>query len=78
MKTTLNLDDQLLTNAKKKAKQDGITLTRFVEDALKAKLGPALQRASSFKFKPVVIEGSKPPNVDIYNRDARYDIIDNR
>ena len=78
MKTTLNLNDRLLTKAKIKAKQDGITLTRFVEEALNAKLVPPFQHRSKFKFKPVVIEGSKPPNVDISNRDALYDIIDNR
>lgn len=77
MKTTLNLDDQLLRNAKKRASQDGVTLTRFVEDALKAKLIPAFQRGKKFKFRPILVEGNRAPNVDISNRDALYDIIDN-
>lgn len=77
MKTTLNLDDQVLEKAKQKARQDGVTLTRFVEEALRAKIVPAFRRGSKFKFRPVVIKGTKPPNVDISNRDALYDIIDN-
>ena len=77
MKTTLNLDDQILRNAKKKAAQNGVTLTSFVEDALKAKLLPAYQRGSKFQFKPTVVKGTRAPNVDISNRDALYDIIDN-
>ena len=77
MKTTLNLDDQVLRNAKKRAMQDGVTLTRFVEDALKAKLLPVSQRRPKFKLQPVVVEGTRAPNVDISNRDALYDIIDN-
>ena len=36
MKTTLNLNDQVLRSAKGRAARDGITLTRFVEDALRA------------------------------------------
>jgi len=77
MKTTLNLDDQVLMNAKKRASQDGVTLTRFVEDALKAKLLPAYRRGLKFKLKPTVVEGTRSPNVDISNRDALYNVIDN-
>ncbi len=38
MKTTLNLNDLLLTRAKRHAAWGGVTLTRFVEDALRARL----------------------------------------
>ncbi len=38
LKTTLNLDDQVLKNAKERAARDGITLTAFVDQALKASL----------------------------------------
>ena len=34
MKTTLSLNDQVLQQAKGRAPQDGVTLTKFVEDAL--------------------------------------------
>ena len=30
------------------------------------------------KFHPVVVEGTREPNVDISNRDALYAILDNR
>ena len=76
MKTTLNLDDQVLKNAKEEAARTGITLTAFVEQALKARL---LQESESvsYSFRPKVIKGSKPPNVDISERDALYEVIDN-
>ena len=76
MKTTLNIADQLLENAKKRAARDGITLTRLVEDALKAKL---LEDKSlvTYQFEPTIVTGSKPPNVDISERDALYEVIDN-
>ena len=38
MKTTLNLNDHILRRAKRRAARDGVTLTRFVEDALRARL----------------------------------------
>lgn len=76
MKTTLNLDDQILKNAKEKAARDGITLTAFVEQALKSQL---LQKAKGvrYDFKPKVITGTRAPNVDISERDALYEVIDN-
>ncbi|HJN49600.1 MAG: DUF6364 family protein [Pseudomonadales bacterium] len=77
MKTTLNLDDQVLTNAKKRASQDGVTLTRFVEEALKAKLLPVYHQGPKFTLKPTVVEGTRSPNVDISNREALYSVIDN-
>ncbi len=40
MKTTLNLDDDLLRRAKSSALAAGKTLTAFVEDALRAQLTP--------------------------------------
>ena len=76
MKTTLNINDQVLKNAKKQAARDGITLTALVEDALKAKLLHARQKVK-YRFKPNVVTGRKPPNVDISERDALYEVIDN-
>lgn len=77
MKTTLNLDDQLLRKAKQCAAREGITLTAFVDDALRAKL--LLEKPKHrYRFKPNVVTGSGPPNVDISDRDALYEVIDNQ
>ena len=76
MKTTLNLDDQVLRNAKEKAARDGITLTAFVEEALRARLLQDSEKVT-YRFQPRVVRGSKPPNVDISERDALYEVIDN-
>ena len=42
MQTTLNLNDQILRQAKERAAWDDVTLTRFVEDALCARLARLL------------------------------------
>lgn len=75
MKTTLNLHDQILRRAKSRAARDGVTLTRFVEDALRASLiDPEPRDAFKLELKPV--RGHAPPNVDISDRDALYDVLD--
>ncbi len=76
MKTTLNLDDQVLRHAKERAARDGVTLTRFVENALRAKLMAVPRKGPGFKLRINAVKGKRPPNVDISDRDALYDVID--
>ena len=76
MKTTLNLNDQVLRQAKRRAARDGITLTRFVEDALRARLAETGSRRPRFRLRLETVTGDAPPNVDIADRDALYDVID--
>ena len=76
MKTTLNLHDQILRQAKGQAAQDGVTLTKFVEDALREKLMAERHRRPAFKLRIRTVRGQRPPRVDISDRDALYDVID--
>lgn len=76
MKTTLNLNDQVLRHAKERAARDGITLTRFVENAMRAKLMATQRNGPTFKLKISTVKGKRPPNVDISDRDALYDVLD--
>ena len=76
MKTTLNLNDQVLRQAKGQAARDGITLTIFVETALRAQLAVADECKKPFRMRLKSVKGDRPPNVDISGRDALYDVID--
>lgn len=76
MKTTLNLNDEVLRRCKQSAARNGVTLTRFVEDALRAKLAP--QPNQRFRLRLLTVQGTRAPNVDITDRDALYDVIDRR
>ena len=58
------------------AARDGITLTRFVEDALRARLMDVGSRKPAFRLRLETVTGDGPPNVDISDRDALYDVID--
>ncbi len=76
MKTTINLNDQLLRKAKQRASRRGITLTRFIEDALRAKLMDGDHNRRAFKLRLKTVRGHAPPNVDISDREALYDVLD--
>ena len=75
MKITLNLDDEILRRANTRAADEGISLTRFVEDALRSKLMDG-ERKEPFKLDLVTVQGHAPPNVDVSNRDALYEVLD--
>ena len=75
MKTTLNLHDEVLRRSKESAARSGITLTKFVEDALRAKLVKA-PRQAGFRLVLKTVRGSRPPSVDISDRNALYEVID--
>lgn len=76
MKTTLNLNDRVLHLAKRRAARDGVTLTRFVEDALRERLAESREAKRDYRLKLETVTGHAPPNVDIADRDALYDVID--
>ena len=76
MKTTLNLNDQILRQAKGQAERDGLTLTKFVEDALREKLMAGNDRRPPFRLKMTTVRGFAPPNVDVSDREALYDVLD--
>ena len=75
MKTTLHLNDQVLHPSKELAARDGITLTRFVEDALRARLAGPGARKRSFRLRLKVVTGRAPPNVDWFDRKALYELM---
>lgn len=76
MKTTINLNDQLLRRAKRQASSRGITLTRFIEDALRAKLMDGDRDPPAFKLNLKAVRGHAPPNVDIADRKVLHDVLD--
>jgi hypothetical protein len=71
MRTTLDLDGRLLRAAKKRAAEDGTTLTRLLEQALRRYLAPPSSARAPYKLELLVKEGPVPP-VDVADRDALY------
>lgn len=75
MRTTLNLDDQLLTSAKHRALEEGIPLTRVIEDALRDSLTRPKRRREAIRLITAAGPGVKP-GVDLDNGRSLLDIMD--
>lgn len=78
MKTTLDIDDRLLERAKRRAAQEGTTLRAVVEDALRAQLAPRAEAKRRYRFAPPIVRGERAPAVDVADRNALYDFLDER
>lgn len=76
MKTTLNLDDRLLERAKRSAAREDKTLTAFVEEALRARLAERPAARGEFRLVLPTVRGVCPPAVDIADRNALLDFLD--
>lgn len=61
MQTTLRLDDRLYREAKSAAAQQGITLTRFLEEAIRLRLRP--QAPENFKYEFPIYAGGDSERV---------------
>lgn len=73
MKVTLNLDERLLVKAMKVAAERGETLSRVIEDALRAALrNPRGRPELNFGKAWPVAADHQPPDVDISDRDNLY------
>jgi len=78
MRTTLDLNDPLLSAAKRRAAEKGMTLTAFVEDALAAALVRSRRSAGTYRLAWKTHEGRLVPGVDVADRDRLMDVMDGR
>lgn len=77
VRTTIRLDDDLLTAAKKRAADTGRTLTRLIEDALRRELAPTQQgwKVERYRVEPVGGRGMRP-GVDLDDTAALIDLME--
>lgn len=78
MRTTINIDDQLLAEAKQLAQHSGKTLTAVIEDALRERLtrrGRTEQPDDTFRLHTFTGYGLQP-GVDLDNSAAPRDLMD--
>jgi hypothetical protein len=78
VRTTINLDDQVLAEAKLLAHRSGTTLTAVIEDALRERLSRrARPQTASAPFKLRTFTGSGlQPGVDLDDSAALRDLMD--
>ena len=77
MRTTIDIDDQLLKYAKLQAAQQGSSLRRVIEDALREFLSRDQTESKRIKLETFSGNGLKP-GVDLDNCGSLLDIMDGR
>lgn len=77
MKTTLNLDDQLLAEAKARAAQERSTLTRLIEEGLTLRLRHQRPMARPVRVVLPVFQGGRlRPGIDATSNRSMLDAAD--
>lgn len=78
MRTTLDIDDAVLREAKKRAAEEGGSLTSLIERALRTYLRPVDTGLKRFRLKLVTRRGRPVHGVDLEDRDALYERMEGR
>jgi len=77
MRTTLDLSDELLRAAKKRAADERIPLREVVENALRRYL-TGRRRQGKYQLRWSTERGRLQPGVDLDDRDSLFDAMDGR
>jgi plasmid stability protein len=78
MRTTLNLDDELMRTLKRRAAESGRTMTEMIEEALRAMLARPVKEGPEREFRWVTVKGKIQPGVDVADRDSLLDAMEGR
>ena len=73
MKTTLNFDGRLIRAAKARAAEDGESLTRLIERALRDYLETSCVLAQSYQAELLIKHGRPLEGIDLDDRDKLYE-----
>lgn len=76
MRTTLNLDDELMRTLKRRAAETGRTMTEMIEEALREMLARPSQGREEREFRWVTVKGKVRPGVDLSDRDSLLDAME--
>ncbi len=72
MKTTIDLPDELLVAAKKKAAESRTTLREIFERGLRRELSEPRRRGKTPEIRWVTAPGGLPPGLDVADRAAMH------
>jgi len=77
VRTTIDLNDELLRQAKRRAADEGVPLPEIIERALRAQLGGTPHR-KRYRLRWKTVKGALQPGVCLDDRDALFDLMDGR
>jgi hypothetical protein len=72
MRTTLNLDDAIMSMVKKRAAETGKTMTEIVEQALRNEVSGRPATETPFVLRWNAVAGRVQPGIDLADRDSLY------
>ena len=78
MRTTIDIENNLLALAKRRALETGSSLKSVIESALRQALLRSEQKKTKFHLKWKTVCGNLIPGVDITDRDSLYERMDGR
>jgi hypothetical protein len=78
MRTTLVLDDRIVTEAKRYARREGTSLTAVIDAALRQFLASQRKPKTAFRLELQIRSSRVLPGVDIEDRDSLYDLMEGR
>ncbi|MBI5510222.1 MAG: type II toxin-antitoxin system VapB family antitoxin [Deltaproteobacteria bacterium] len=78
MRTTIDINEHLFRDAKRRATSEAKTLREIVECALRAYLSSNRQKAGAYSLRWRTETGRVQPGVRLDDRDALFDLMDGR
>ncbi|MFW5921651.1 MAG: DUF2191 domain-containing protein [Polyangiales bacterium] len=78
MRTTVDIDDRLLREAKKRAADEERTFGSMLQDALRQYLAARAEPREPFHLRLLTKKGRAAPRIDIADRDALYERMEGR
>lgn len=78
MKTTLNIDDDLMRTVKKRAAEKGTTVSATIETALRELLRQEEKPERPFRLRWQTVRGKLQAGVDLTDRDALLERMEGR
>jgi metal-responsive CopG/Arc/MetJ family transcriptional regulator len=77
MRTTINVDDQLLMQAKAQAAASGVTLAQLIEDALRESLIRRENLENRERVRMITMKGTGTrPGIDLDNSQSLLEIME--
>ncbi len=78
MRTTIDINDRLLRDAKRRAAEEGTSLRRVMERALRSYLQQRSAKGEGYRLRWRTERGRLQPGVRLDDRDALFDLMEGR
>ena len=75
MRTTIRLPDELYSEVRRRSLEGGITVTSFIEEALRAAINQQSARTKPFEVVPFAGDGVQP-GVDLFDSASLLDVME--